>query len=253
MKKKLKSFLSFWATFTLAMSLASHTTYAAPKEEKSNGLSSPPKTASKTTTLREEWIEIDDKFIKNGEIIDESQLDKYYQENGDVKWDRVVAEMPSQFNYNAKRLRGNRERSNSDNPELTPQELNPHGCELVPYGRRGYDSMSLHKRSSSSRWWFGILGWKPVTRCVTAPRYIRHTNIFYRTTVFGIWIREARGKDGRAWNAKQYRQMNIEYLCGSFKSEVWRGVTNSTILAKNNKVYYRRLPTNILKVNCGIR
>lgn len=132
-------------------------------------------------------------------------------------------------------------------------EVNPHGCRLLPYGTSGFDGpMQMHVRQKSGQSVNGKIGWKPTTLCATTPRIIGNTNLFYRTTLFGLWYPEFQAKSGSVSYSKQWTQRTIEYVCKSQKWEEWKGRTISTVTAMNGNVYAAQQHTQQFKVNCGI-
>ena len=80
----------------------------------------------------------------------------------------------------------------------------------------------------------------------------RNTNLFYRTTLFGLWYPEFQAKSGSVSYSKQWTQRTIEYVCKSQKWEEWKGRTISTVTAMNGNVYAAQQHTQQFKVNCGI-
>lgn len=210
------------------------------------------------------WIEIDEALysdINSGNI---DRLDLYLDPLSGIQEDRLVRDFPTSHNMSvadqAIEERGGAEVQSRGSEIVadaqvarvgTRIENNPHGCHLLPRGTKGVSGgvMRMHMRSSGG---YKSIGWKPYTRCVTAPAEIKHENLYYRTTVLGLWYPEASGATGIRYNAKTFDQKNVTWHCKNTKTEEWMGRTIGTVRAKNGKVYVAQQHTQADKYRCGI-
>lgn len=208
------------------------------------------------------WIELDASTanqILDGDI---DLLDQYLDPFNGVQSEVLLRDHPTVHNINV--VNGLDNVSSTSASASAPAavltsravsvETNPHGCQLLPYGTKGISGgvMTMHKRTDSGSSSYGIIGWKPYTRCVTAPLVITNQNLFYRTTIGGLWYPEAEGAVGTVRNTKTYQQKNITWYCKNAKREEWMGRTISTVTAKNGQIYLAQQTTQKLTTSCGI-
>lgn len=213
------------------------------------------------------WIEIDEALyseINSGNI---HRLDLYLDPVFGIQEDRLVRDFPTRHNMGVAHQvldESDSAQVESHGSEIAPNaqkvrvgariEKNPHGCHLLPHGTRGVRGgvMRMHKRYRSGESKYGIIGWKPYTRCTMAPSVIKHENLYYRTTVFGLWKPHASGTRGVRKNAESFFQTDVTWRCKNKNTEDWMGRTIGTVRAKNGKVYAAQQHAQKLTTNCGI-
>lgn len=204
------------------------------------------------------WVEIDSATAESFEAGDWDVIDRYFDSIDGVKSSEILDDFPTDFN---RQQLVSEDDSNLQSFQraatVVKVEKNPHGCKLLPYGTQGVSGgvMKMHKRTGAgaSAHPYGSIGWKPVTQCVTAPTKISNANLFYRTTVGGLWYPEVAGKTGQTFGTSKYTQTTIEWSCQNTKKEDWRGRTISTVTARNGKVYVAQQHTNAANLPCGIK
>jgi len=205
------------------------------------------------------WVEIDSATAQAFEAGDWEVIDKYFDAVAGVNSSEVLDDFPTDFNKQQFASESNLSSQSLQRAAaaVVKVEKNPHGCKLLPYGTQGVSGgvMAMHKRTGSGTAGkpYGSIGWKPVTQCLTAPTKIANANLFYRTTVGGLWYPEAAGKTGQAFGVSKYTQTTIEWVCQNTKREDWRGRTISTVTARNGKVYVAQQHTNAPNLPCGIK
>lgn len=213
------------------------------------------------------WIEIDEALYSEINSGNTDRLDLYLDPLSGVQEDRLLRDFPTRHNLDvagqAIEERGSAEvqsRGSEIGADVqvervgTRIEKNPHGCHLLPYGTKGVSGgvMYMHRRTDSGSSKYGIIGWKPYTRCVTAPAEIKHENLYYRTTVLGLWYPQASGATGIRYNSKTFDQKNVTWRCKNTKTEDWMGRTIGTVRAKNGKIYAAQQHTQVYVGPCGI-
>lgn len=129
------------------------------------------------------WIEIDEALYSEINSGNTDRLDLYLDPLSGVQEDRLLRDFPTRHNLDvagqAIEERGSAEvqsRGSEIGADVqvervgTRIEKNPHGCHLLPYGTKGVSGgvMYMHRRTDSGSSKYGIIGWKPYTRCVTA-------------------------------------------------------------------------------------
>ena len=207
------------------------------------------------------WIEIDQEVASEIAAGNIEAIDQYLDPIDGVQADVLLEDFPTAHNVQVVDGLETEPDASSDSRLSTTiraasvrVEKNPHGCQLLPYGTKGVPGgvMYMHKRTDSGPSQYGIIGWKPYVKCRTAPASIKNENLFYRTTIGGLWYPEAAGRTGIARNAITYQQKDITWKCKNHKLEDWRGRTLGTITAKNGKVYVAQQHTQKLTQECGI-
>lgn len=230
------SVLFFAALFTLSASTLGSVAYANGNPEDSE-------------YQETQWVEIDDETYQKIRAEGWGAIEEYTLPDGSLDYDKITDTFPTKYNMSMKK-KSSGERSLFFGARREP---NPHGCQLYPVGSSGVGSgsMYMHTRTGSGSSKYGIIGWKPITKCQSAPVEISYDNIFFRHIFIFGWFPEASGAPGKVTLQTSFEQKNIEFHCRSKKTTKWKGRTQATLEATNGKKYIAQQYTQEYKTNCG--